>query len=82
MRKKNKARSIITFPDFKLYEEATVIAVWYQHKKETQRSGEPRMESPGKKSYTHGRSICDTGGKNIKWVKKTASLILGVGKTR
>ena len=44
--------------------------------------GEPRMESPGKKSYTHGRLICDTGGKNIKWVKKTASLILGVGKTR
>ena len=39
------------------------------------------MESPEEKSYTHGQLICDTGGKNIKWVKKTAASILGIGET-
>ena len=65
MRKKNGAVGI-NFPDFILYDKATVIkTVWYWHKNRNTAEGN-KTENPEINSHTYGHLTFEKGGKNIQ----------------
>ena len=80
LRKKNGAVGI-NFPDFTLYDKATVIkTVWYWHKNRNTAEGN-KTENPEINPHTYGHLTFAKGGKNIQWRKENL-FNKNCGKTR
>ena len=73
MRKKNGAVGI-NFPDFILYDKATVIkTVWYWHKNRNTAEGN-KTENPEINSHTYGHLTFEKEARIYNEEKKTSSI--------
>ena len=62
--RKETSAGEVTLPDLRLY-----YKVWFRHKKQTQRSMVPIIESIEINPHIYGQLIYDRGDKNIQWRK-------------